>query len=144
MFEHSSPTLRSRSPCASWAPPLHRGLVRGSFPAPHHHDPNEMLPNFSNLGHGGVSQSTCSCFIVENISYQCCYLQGHFAREDSWQIRGCITAASWQERALLTPRSPLWRCLCVLGIRTITSCKLAESIPLSWISCFLAPSRHAR
>ena len=40
------PTLRSRSPCASWAPPLHRGLVRGSFPAPHHHDPNEMLPNF--------------------------------------------------------------------------------------------------
>ena len=43
---HFSPTLRSRSPCASWAPPLHRGLVRGSFPAPHHHDPNEMLPNF--------------------------------------------------------------------------------------------------
>ena len=42
-----SPTLRSRSPCASWAPPLHRGLVRGSFPAPHHHDPNETLPNFS-------------------------------------------------------------------------------------------------
>ena len=41
-----SPTLRSRSPCASWAPSLHRGLVRGSFPAPHHHDPNEMLPNF--------------------------------------------------------------------------------------------------
>ena len=40
------PTFRSRSPCASWAPPLHRGLVRGSFPAPHHHDPNEMLPNF--------------------------------------------------------------------------------------------------
>ena len=40
------PTLRSRSPCASWAPPLHRGLVRGSFPAPHHHDPNGMLPNF--------------------------------------------------------------------------------------------------
>ena len=28
-------------------PPLHRGLVRGSFPAPHHHDPNEMLPNFA-------------------------------------------------------------------------------------------------
>ena len=27
--------------------PLHRGLVRGSFPAPHHHDPNEMLPNFA-------------------------------------------------------------------------------------------------
>ena len=27
--------------------PLHRGLVRGSFPAPHHHDPNETLPNFS-------------------------------------------------------------------------------------------------
>ena len=26
--------------------PLHRGLVRGSFPAPHHHDPNETLPNF--------------------------------------------------------------------------------------------------
>ena len=26
---------------------LHRGLVRGSFPAPHHHDPNEMLPNFA-------------------------------------------------------------------------------------------------
>ena len=25
---HSSPTLRSRSPCASWAPPLHRGPVR--------------------------------------------------------------------------------------------------------------------
>ena len=24
-----------------------RGLVRGSFPAPHHHDPNEMLPNFA-------------------------------------------------------------------------------------------------
>ena len=24
---------------------LHRGLVRGSFPAPHHHDPNETLPN---------------------------------------------------------------------------------------------------
>ena len=44
---HSSPTLRSRSPCASWAPTLHRGLVRGSFPAPHHHDPNEMLPNFA-------------------------------------------------------------------------------------------------
>ena len=43
---HSLQTLRSRSPCASWAPPLHRGLVRGSFPAPHHHDPNEMLPNF--------------------------------------------------------------------------------------------------
>ena len=44
---HSLPTLRSRSPCASWAPSLHRGLVRGSFPAPHHHDPNEMLPNFA-------------------------------------------------------------------------------------------------
>ena len=43
----SRPTLRSRSPCASWAPPLHRELVRGSFPAPHHHDPNEMLPNFA-------------------------------------------------------------------------------------------------
>ena len=26
--------------------PLHRGLVRGSFPAPHHHDPNKTLPNF--------------------------------------------------------------------------------------------------
>ena len=39
-------TLRSRSPCASWAPPLHRGLVRGSFPAPHHHDLNKMLLNF--------------------------------------------------------------------------------------------------
>ena len=26
--------------------PFHRGLVRGFFPAPHHHDPNEMLPNF--------------------------------------------------------------------------------------------------
>ena len=38
--EHSSPTLRS-------LPPLHRGLVRGSFPAPHHHDPNEMLLNFA-------------------------------------------------------------------------------------------------
>ena len=23
-----------------------RGLVRGFFPAPHHHDPNKMLPNF--------------------------------------------------------------------------------------------------
>ena len=43
----SRPTLRSRSPCASWAPPLHWGLVRGSFPAPHHHDPNETLPNFA-------------------------------------------------------------------------------------------------
>ena len=43
---HSFPTLRSRSPCASWAPPLPRGLVRGFFPAPHHHDPNGMLPNF--------------------------------------------------------------------------------------------------
>ena len=52
--EQPSPTLRSRSPCASWAPSLHRGLVRGSFPAPHHHDPNEMLPQFSNLGHGGL------------------------------------------------------------------------------------------
>ena len=39
-------TLRSSSPCASWAPPLYRGLVRGSFPAPHHHDLNEMLLNF--------------------------------------------------------------------------------------------------
>ena len=48
-FQHhqSRATLRSRSPCASWAPPLHRGLVRGFFPAPHHHDPNEMLPNFA-------------------------------------------------------------------------------------------------
>ena len=27
--------------------PLHRELVRGSFTAPHHHDPNEMLPNFA-------------------------------------------------------------------------------------------------
>ena len=27
--------------------PLHRGLVRGSFPAPHHHDPNEMLLIFA-------------------------------------------------------------------------------------------------
>ena len=26
--------------------PLQRGLVRGSFPAPHHHDPNKTLPNF--------------------------------------------------------------------------------------------------
>ena len=43
----SRPTLRSRSPCASWAPPLHRGLVRESLNAPHHHDPNEMLPNFA-------------------------------------------------------------------------------------------------
>ena len=24
-----------------------RELVRGSFPAPHHHDPNKMLPNFA-------------------------------------------------------------------------------------------------
>ena len=24
-----------------------QGLVRGSFPAPHHHDPNKMLPNFA-------------------------------------------------------------------------------------------------
>ena len=62
--------LRSRSPCASWAPPLHRGLVRGSFPAPHHHDPNEMLPQFSNLGHGGVSQSTCSCSMVETHDHE--------------------------------------------------------------------------
>ena len=29
--------------------------MRGSFPAPHHHDPNKTLPFFSNLGHGGVS-----------------------------------------------------------------------------------------
>ena len=42
----SRPTLRSRSPCASWAPPLHWGLVPGSFPAPHHQDPNETLLNF--------------------------------------------------------------------------------------------------
>ena len=34
--------------------PPYRGLVRGSFPAPHHHDPNEMLPNFCILGCGGV------------------------------------------------------------------------------------------
>ena len=27
-------------------PPLPRGLVRGSFPAPYHHDPNKTLPNF--------------------------------------------------------------------------------------------------
>ena len=27
-------------------PPFIRGFVRGSFPAPHHHDPNETLPNF--------------------------------------------------------------------------------------------------
>ena len=26
--------------------PPDRGLVRGPFPAPHHHDPNETLPNF--------------------------------------------------------------------------------------------------
>ena len=47
-FQHhqSRATLRSRSPCASWALPLHRGLVRGFFPAPHHHDPNETLSNF--------------------------------------------------------------------------------------------------
>ena len=32
----------------------YRGLVRGSFPAPHHHDPNKMLPNFCILGHGGL------------------------------------------------------------------------------------------
>ena len=30
-----------------YQPPLHRELVRGSFPAPHHHDPNEMQPNFA-------------------------------------------------------------------------------------------------
>ena len=29
---HSLPTLRSRSPCASWAPPLHWGLVRDHSP----------------------------------------------------------------------------------------------------------------
>ena len=35
-------------------PLLHRGLVRGSFPAPHHHDPNEMLAaQFCILGYGG-------------------------------------------------------------------------------------------
>ena len=46
LWNSSCLTLRSRSPCASWAPSLHRGLVRGSFPAPHHHDPNKTLPNF--------------------------------------------------------------------------------------------------
>ena len=29
--------------------------MRGSFPAPHHHDPNKTLPNFQIWGHGGVS-----------------------------------------------------------------------------------------
>ena len=38
-------------------PPLHRGLVRGSFPAPHHHDPNETLPNFQIWVHGGLIRS---------------------------------------------------------------------------------------
>ena len=28
--------------------------MRGSFPAPHHHDPNENAAQFSNLGHGGL------------------------------------------------------------------------------------------
>ena len=40
-----------RSPCASWAPPV-RGFVREvplAFPAPHHHDPNQMLVNFAFL-----------------------------------------------------------------------------------------------
>ena len=32
---------------------LHRGACAGSFPAPHHHDPNEMLLNFCILGYGG-------------------------------------------------------------------------------------------
>ena len=27
--------------------PPYMGLVRGSFPAPHHHDPHKMLPNFA-------------------------------------------------------------------------------------------------
>ena len=34
---------------------LHRRLVRGLFPAPHHHGPNEMLLNFCILGHGGCT-----------------------------------------------------------------------------------------
>ena len=64
-FQHhqSLPTLRSRSPCASWAP-LHRGLVRGSFPAPHHHDPNETLPNFQILGHGGCTWLKSVCTLI--------------------------------------------------------------------------------
>ena len=59
-----SPTLRSRSPCASWAPPLHRGLVRGSFPAPHHHDPNETLLNFCILGYGCCTWLKSVCMVL--------------------------------------------------------------------------------
>ena len=56
--EHSPPTLRSRSPCASWVHPLHRRLVRGLFLAPHHHDPKRNAAQFCILGCGGVSQSS--------------------------------------------------------------------------------------
>ena len=61
LYHSSTDALRSRSPCASWAPPLHRGLVRGSFPAPHHHDPNEMLLNFCILGYGGMHMVRLRC-----------------------------------------------------------------------------------
>ena len=49
-------------------PSLHRGLVRGFFPAPHHHDPNEMLPNFGILGHGGLLGSQAIFFLLPKSS----------------------------------------------------------------------------
>ena len=58
VHDHSPIDIQTNS--SEWEPlrivgsPPHRGLVRGSYPAPHHHDPNEMLPHFCILGCGGV------------------------------------------------------------------------------------------
>ena len=97
---HSFPTLWSRSPCASWAPPLHRGFVRGSFPAPHHHDPNEMLPNFqiwvmvvshSPLGFVGVFVCRYSSMML--VLPVCCWpheaFQNFVMEEGSKEARLC-------------------------------------------------------
>ena len=50
----------------------HRRLVRGSFPAPHHHDPNKMLPNFAFWVHGWGSstvKSTGLSFVMLEMPY---------------------------------------------------------------------------
>ena len=55
--------------------------MRGLFPAPHHHDPNEMLLNFCILGHGG------------------CTWQGFDAAEFGWSrmVLTCDAAASQKQ-----------------------------------------------
>ena len=106
-------------------PSLHRGLLRGSFPAPHHHDPNETLPNFQILGHGGCTWLKSVCTLI--LSW--CHSSTHVpSRSKCWRSLFC------QHVCLPNSSMRRWR-LCTFLLTVRRSPSAPRNIQIMLVSC---------